>query len=128
MLSDVILTTDTDIINEVLTVTFCRKNYMKDDVKTKYCFLVVTNSMRNHAAATIFCSAVQDRLLEIFPEGYYLLPSSVHEFLVVSKNMHTLESLRQIVHTVNNTDLLPEDYLAEDIYYFDKNGNFCMAK
>ena len=62
-----------------------------------------------------------------FPEGYYLLPSSIHEFLIYPQNGCTIKNLLDIVREVNNTAVFPKDYLSGNVYCFDKIGNFHIA-
>lgn len=67
------------------------------------------------------------RLSELFPEGYYLLPSSIHEFLIYPYDGCTVENLLEVVKDVNRTLVSEIDFLSDNVYYFDKNDNFCIA-
>lgn len=127
MLSEIILLTDADIITELTTDTPCLMNYMEDPLLDEFVFLTLTNKRHENAAAAIFCPEVQIRLSELFPEGYYLLPSSIHEFLIYPQNGCTIKNLLDIVREVNNTAVFPKDYLSGNVYCFDKIGNFHIA-
>lgn len=127
MLSETKLLTDADILNELLTNTPCLTNYMKDGLPDKFVFLTLTNESHENAAAAIFCSEVQIRLSELFPEGYYILPSSIHEFLIYPHIGCTVKNLLDVVREVNSTAVSPKDYLSGNVYCFDKDGNFCIA-
>ncbi len=45
--------------------------------------LVLTNEKKNFGAAMMFEPKVMDRLSQSFPEGFYILPSSLHEVLIL---------------------------------------------
>ena len=52
-------------------------------------------------------------------EGY-LLPASVHELLLVSKDRAPApEELRRIIWEVNHTELLPEEILTDNLFVYD---------
>lgn len=45
--------------------------------------LVLTNEKKNFGAAMMFEPQVMDKLSQSFPEGFYILPSSLHEVLIL---------------------------------------------
>ena len=70
-------------------------------------------------------SMVRDDILKKAWEkfgNYFILPSSIHELIVLPDDGESpVENLREMVKTVNNTQLLPEDVLSNDVYYYDGN-------
>ena len=53
--------------------------------------------------------------------NFYILPSSVHEVLVLSeKKAPCIKDLRDMVYEVNSTQVLPEEILSDNVYYYDK--------
>lgn len=70
-------------------------------------------------------SMVRDDILKKAWEkfgNYFILPSSIHELIVLPDDGESpVETLREMVKTVNNTQLLPEDVLSNDVYYYDGN-------
>lgn len=127
MLSEARLLSNADIIGEILFMNSYTMNYMKDKLPDKFTFLTLTNEYHNNAAAAVFCPEVQMRLSELFPEGYYLLPSSIHEFLIYPYDGCTVENLLEVVKDVNRTLVSKINFLSDNVYYFDKNDNFCIA-
>lgn len=59
---------------------------------------------------------------EKFPNGFYVLPSSLHEIIVhaATGTADELESLTRMVQEVNKTTLDPEDILSDKAYAFVK--------
>ena len=57
----------------------------------------------------------------LFPEGYYLLPSSIHEMIIVPKDGNiSPKELGEMVRNVNETEVAREEVLSDRIYEFDK--------
>lgn len=83
--------------------------------------LVVTNTSKFLGAASIFCERVQNRLDELFPNGYYLVPSSIHEFIAVDKQILIPESLKEVIFDMNKNVVEKEEQLSDAAYYFE-NG------
>ena len=83
--------------------------------------LVVTNTSKFFGAASIFCERVQNRLDELFPNGYYLVPSSIHEFIAVDKQILIPESLKEVIFDMNKNVVEKEEQLSDAAYYFE-NG------
>lgn len=77
---------------------------------------VLTTKSGIYGAGAILSDAAKRKMSEVFPNGYYLLPSSVHEWIVVEKETDP-NVLMEIVKDVNSTDLITDDlYLADDPY------------
>ena len=60
-----------------------------------------------------------EKLKEMFPNGYIVLPSSVHEVIVVP-NDDSIEALEldNMVNEVNDTKVLQEEQLGTKAYRF----------
>ena len=83
---------------------------------------ILSNEMGLNGAATILYPGVPKEIYDKIGGSYYLLPSSVHEFLIIRKEYgNSPEALKRIVWDVNEHHLAPEEYLSDSIYYFDGN-------
>lgn len=78
----------------------------------------ITNSNKTYGASMIFDKAVRDKLDRLFGE-YYLLPSSLHEMLAVSKNKMDVDDLLNMVREINATEVAPSDFLSDDVYVYE---------
>lgn len=81
---------------------------------------VLTNRSGINGAATLLYPCIPQMIFEQLGNKYYLLPSSIHEFLIIPENQGMLpESLRKIVREVNETQLDREEFLSDEVYYFN---------
>jgi len=79
--------------------------------------LVVTNKAKVLGASAILF--VKEKLNKFFPDGYFVLPSSIHEVLVVRKTpTMTLNEMTEMVKNVNATQVHPTEQLANHAYMF----------
>ena len=83
-------------------------------------FFVVTNQQRIDGAGAIFYPEVMDNLGELLGQDYFILPSSIHEMLVLPDNGEvSADELRMMVTEVNATQVAPAERLTNDVYHFD---------
>ena len=87
---------------------------------------VITNKKRFYGAASILYDDVLETLADQTENGFYILPSSVHEliFLPYHKEIDTY-NLKTTISEVNTTQLLPHEILSEHLYIYDKQ-NKCL--
>lgn len=80
-------------------------------------------SNRRHqlgAAAMIYPGTLQE-IAGQFGADLYILPSSVHEVVIVPADAgESPEFLREMVQEVNATQVLPEELLSDHLYYYDR--------
>lgn len=78
-----------------------------------------------YGAYGILHRQVQDEVYEKVGGDYWIIPSSIHEVLCISKDMFKLDELVQIVKFVNSDQVAPEDQLADAVWSFtyDSYGN-----
>lgn len=83
---------------------------------------VLSNKEKQWGASAMLCSSMMENVSRIFPEGFYILPSSVHEVIIISKNAsgHAW-NLGEIVRGVNEMALAKEDILSNCVYEYDKS-------
>lgn len=94
-------------------------NYMEEELEYAVPMMAVTNHSTNLGAASIFCKRIQKRLKDIFPDGFYLIPSSIHEFLAVDKKVSTPESLKEMISDINRDKVDVKDRLSDAAYCFE---------
>lgn len=89
---------------------------------------VLSNREKVFGACTIFYPGMLRKISEIMGSGFYILPSSVHELILMPDTDDTCDgevskSLKNIVRDVNSTTLDEEDILSDSVYYYDKNAD-----
>lgn len=83
----------------------------------------LTNPEKYYGAAAILYPGVMEKASALFPDGFYLLPSSIHEMLILPKNgMAEPQALGEMVREVNRTGVEKEDILSDRIYEYDKEA------
>lgn len=84
---------------------------------------VLTNSIRYCGASCIFYPHVLDMIGEMLREDYFVLPSSIHEVIVVpeSKGLDA-EEMNEMVNEINETQVAPEEVLGSHAYYYERKG------
>lgn len=127
---NIVLKSMDSIVKELLDETPCiETDEIKDlleesvvligDQKEK--IYVLTNKERVGGASSILCSEVMEKVGRMFPEGFYIIPSSLHETLIVSKEGRLgPKELGETVREVNQTQVEKEDVLSDRIYEYDK--------
>lgn len=84
--------------------------------------LVLSNETGLYGASALLYPKILQHIHKEVGGNYYLLPSSVHEFLIVpEENGISPSELAAIVREVNRTEISREEFLSDEIYYFDRN-------
>ena len=81
----------------------------------------LTNMEKQYGASMITQPEVLNKLEQLFPEGFYVLPSSVHEVLIVPDNGEVEpRRLGEMVREVNRAEVEREEVLSDRVYSYDK--------
>ncbi len=81
--------------------------------------LMVSQDPTGRFGTTLF---VNEELLQKTKEemgNFYIIPSSIYEVILVKADMTTPEDLRDMIGSVNESVLSPEDFLSSNAYYYD---------
>lgn len=96
------------------------KTRVEDTLWEKTIMYVISTPKRYRGAAGIFSTELLDKHAEKTGKNFYILPSSVHEAIIVNeKEAPSAVTLKDMVQEVNET-LLTEEYLADSVYYYDR--------
>ncbi len=80
---------------------------------------IVSNQLNMTGAAALFYPKMMERISQEIGGDYYILPSSVHEMIVLpDDDMLDPAQLQQMVQVVNS-ELDEEDVLTDQIYHYD---------
>lgn len=89
-------------------------------LKEKGFMYVLTNPQRQFGAACILYPDVLDGFAGKLRKNLYLLPSSVHEVILVPERRGMCaEAFGQIVREINDTQVEREEVLSDSVYYYD---------
>lgn len=90
---------------------------------------ILSNRLKNYGAASIAYPYVLDMLAEVLKENFYVLPSSVHEVIIVpeSAELHWYE-LERMVREINESQVPEDEILSNHVYYYHaQDGKFQIA-
>lgn len=108
---------DADLQGEGIREGF-QKEFAKIQISEIY---VLTNRSRNFGASAVLSPGAMEKVDRMFPEGFYILPSSVHECIVIPKTEGaSLKELGDMVREINRKDVRPEEVLSDHVYEYDK--------
>lgn len=81
---------------------------------------VLTNETKMYGASTIFYQGVLDMVHEYLQADFYVLPSSVHELIIVPKDQENPPEsvLQEMVRDTNANVLSKEDFLSNDVFEY----------
>ena len=83
---------------------------------------VLSNSSGVLGASALFYPGAQEHIAEQLGESYYVLPSSVHEVLIVPESAGIgREELSGMVRAANNTVVEAKDVLSDNVMHYDKD-------
>lgn len=107
--------------------------FMSSDLQDGLCpadnmMYVLTNESKLNGAALLLCPATMDKVAEQVGSSYYILPSSIHETLVVPFNDGlNVDQLKQMVREVNSTQVAADEVLSDNVYVYDYERHSIVA-
>lgn len=114
------LRTMQSVINEILTGVPGNEG---DDEEFMY---VLSNQLRCLGAACILYDGITDMIGTRLGENYYIIPSSIHEVIIMPESAGPdYSELNEIIREINATQVAAEEVLGESAYYYDRKKK-CM--
>lgn len=105
-----------DIICEMLDKDSAKQLYAQD-VPMK----VLSNHQRTNGASCLIYQGVLEHLADIYETDMYILPSSIHEtILLPDSGREKPEELKAMIMQVNRTQVAPEEVLSDSLYRYDR--------
>jgi len=85
--------------------------------------IYLSNSVQVNGAATIIYPNTLKMIADKLNSGFYVVPSSIHEVLIVPPNIKSLYELEQLVHEVNEKRVSIDEQLSNHVYYYNNQTN-----
>ena len=82
--------------------------------------LVVSNDRGINGAACLMYPGVLEQLKKQMKGSFYILPSSIHELIVIPDNGTPPGRLCEMVYCINRTQLPQEDFLSDAVYFYSE--------
>lgn len=101
------------------------ENLLAADVEVRDGMYVLSNKLRSYGAACIAYPHVLEMIGGILKTDYYVLPSSVHEVVIVPccANLSAPE-LDEMVREINDTQVAEEEVLSDHVYLYDTAAGY----
>lgn len=100
------------------------RNYLQEDKlpelgESGIQLLVLTNENTLNGAAMMMHQDVLDKIGELLGQDYYVLPSSLHEVLIMIAEEKDVRTLQEMVHEINETQVDTADLLSDKVQFYD---------
>lgn len=82
--------------------------------------MVLTNNQSMHGAGAIFYPGQMEEIAAHMESDFFVLPSSVHEVLILPDDGQTdYRDLQMMVQQINAAEVAPSDRLSDHVYHYD---------
>jgi len=82
--------------------------------------IVMTNNSRMHGASVIVYPDLLQKIYESLGGEFYVIPSSIHEVIVVTKQDYmSAQNINMMIEDVNSNELMCEEILSDHVYEYD---------
>lgn len=82
---------------------------------------VMSNCNGVNGAAVLLYPELMQMFAEKCESNFYLLPSSIHEFIAIPEHECKKEELKQMVYEVNNTQVAGDEILSYSVYFYSRD-------
>ena len=93
-----------------------------DQLSVKTSIYVVTNQRGTFGATMILFPDILKVISEFYGDDLYILPSSIHEILVLPKCSDNVEKLKITVREVNELCVEQKELLSNQVYLYQRNS------
>lgn len=85
---------------------------------------VASNESRINGAGVIAYPNFMETAAEHLNGSFYILPSSIHDVILLPENdAHSVKELQEMVQEINTSQVAPEERLSDHVYHYD-----CQSK
>lgn len=89
---------------------------------------ILSNNLCNFGAACILYPGIFQLIGNILTSSYYILPSSMHETIILHSDAAlSIEEMNSMVREINTNQVQICDHLSDHVYFYDKNTQLIHA-
>lgn len=97
------------------------QNLLSDPEQDRDQMYVLSNQIRNYGAASIVYPHILEMIGSILRDDFYVLPSSVHEVVIVPASAGIrCSEMDAMVREINQTQVAAEEVLSDRAYFYDR--------
>ena len=109
------------------------QNYLKDPVmadEKRHGSFMLTNESTFFGAAVLFYPGIMERIGEILGCGYYVLPSSIHEVMIIPDAAEPdVQDMADTVLEANATVVDRNELLSDNVFHYStEEGVLCVVR
>ncbi len=94
----------------------------EEDISIDTSMLILSSRSHTFGAAAMLLPDVLAGLADRADTGLYILPSSIHEVILIPESgREDITLLKEMVKEVNDTMVSREEILSDSVYYYDRN-------
>jgi len=113
-----------EILSEIAGEDVCEGRRGEDSCDGGYLpeesIFVLSNTKKVQGAVCMIYPEVLEKIAGEYRRNIYILPSSVHEVLLLADTgSEREEALKRMIAEVNNTQVAPEEVLSDNLYCYD---------
>ena len=90
-----------------------------DDPENAVDMYILTNKSQTYGASALFYPGLLEKITDYLGGGFYILPSSVHEVILIPEAAGEPDALRRMVQEVNRCEVPEDMILSDNVYYYD---------
>ena len=92
-----------------------------EDIDGMYTLMI--DGSRNFGACSLAYKGIAERIRRLFGSGYYILPSSLHEVILLKDDgTPNAADLKAMVEQANRSVVAPSDVLSDSVFYYGTDG------
>lgn len=111
-------------MSDVILGLFCDDSFQlpKNSIPD-FPMYVLTNTSKLNGSGCILYEDLLSDIAQTFDSDFYILPSSIHEVLLIPVNaISSYEDLSSMVKEINHTQLAREDVLSDRVYFYSRHS------
>lgn len=99
------------------------KRVLQEELENNYMY-VLSNKYRHFGASTILYNGVLEEIGNRLEMDYYILPSSIHEVIILPVDCEmTEDEINEMIEEINQTQVSKEDVLSNHAYFYNRVDN-----
>lgn len=90
------------------------------DAKLQPELFILTNPVKQQGAVCVLYDGILNKIWDFLQEDYFIIPSSIHESIILRASGASVNSLNEMIREVNEAAVLPEERLSDHAYFYSR--------
>lgn len=106
------------VIKKLSEYIYEEEGESEDMISTREIMFMLSNNTNCLGAVCIFYEGILEKFAEQIQDDFYIIPSSIHEVIMIPCKYADAEYLNELIKDVNNKLLLPQEVLGDEVYVY----------